>query len=105
MVVCGQRGWREWYRRNAARPVCQIIPIDRGNDNMRQAQFGRRIGHAGRLIRIERDRKPGLDVAERASARAGIPHDHEGCVSLVPALADVGTAGLLAHGVQAVVRA
>src|SRR5262249_20567016 len=44
-----------------------------------------------------------LDVAERARPRAGIPHDHEGCVSLFPAFADVGTAGLLAHGVQAIV--
>ena len=54
------------------------------------------------FVRIERARQAGLDVAEGAGARAGVAHDHEGGVLLVPALADVGAAGLLADGVQAV---
>ena len=33
---------------------------------------------------------------------AGIPHDHEGRVLLVPALADIGAAGLLADRDEAV---
>ena len=51
---------------------------------------------------IERAGQPGLDVAEGAGAGAGVAHDHEGGVLFLPALADIGTAGLLAHGVQAV---
>ena len=46
--------------------------------------------------------KSGLDVAEGAGACAGVAHDHEGGVLLLPALADIRAAGLLAHGVQAV---
>ena len=53
-------------------------------------------------LRIERARQAGLDVAEGAGARAGVAHDHEGGVLLLPALADIRAAGLLAHGVQAV---
>ena len=44
----------------------------------------------------------GAHVAEGAGARAGVAHDHEGGVLLRPALADIGAAGLLAHGHQAV---
>src|SRR6202035_5151455 len=51
---------------------------------------------------IERAGQPGLDVAEGASPRAGVAHDHEGGVLFLPALADIGTAGLLAHRVRAV---
>ena len=50
-----------------------------------------------RLQRIERTGDAGLDVAERAGPGAGVPHDHEGGVLLVPALPDIRTAGFLAH--------
>jgi hypothetical protein len=55
-----------------------------------------------RLVRIERAGQSGLDVAEGAGARAGVAQDHEGGVLLVPALADVRAARLLAYGVEAV---
>src|SRR5262249_39528723 len=35
-------------------------------------------------------------VAEGTGARAGVAHDHEGGVLFLPALADIGAAGLLA---------
>ena len=54
------------------------------------------------LGRVERARQPRLHIAKGAGARAGVAHDHHGRVLLLPALADVGAAGLLAHGVQAV---
>ena len=54
------------------------------------------------LIRIERARQACFDIAEGAGARAGVAHDHEGGVLLLPALADVRAAGLLAYRVQAV---
>src|SRR3978361_298532 len=52
------------------------------------------------LSRVERTRQAGPHVAERAGPRAGIPHDHEGRVFLLPAFADVGAARLLADGDQ-----
>src|SRR3954471_4626080 len=44
-----------------------------------------------------------LHVAEAAAARAGVAEDHEGGGSALPAVADVGTGGLAADGVQVVV--
>ena len=49
-----------------------------------------------RLARIERAGQAGAHIAEGAGARAGVAHDHEGGVRLLPALADIGAAGLLA---------
>ena len=55
-----------------------------------------------RLGGVERAGHSGLDVAERAGPGAGVPHDHEGGVLLVPALADIRAAGLLADRDEAV---
>src|SRR3954452_13185466 len=82
--------------------VLQIITIERSDYQMVQGEPRDRLCDMPWLIGIERARQPGLHVAERAGARARIAHDHEGRVLLVPALADIGAAGLLAHGVQAV---
>ena len=69
---------------------------------MAKAELRHRLADVLRLIGIERAGQPGLHVAERAGARARVAHDHEGRVLLLPALADVRAAGLLAHRVQAV---
>src|SRR5207253_4257768 len=45
-------------------------------------------------------RPPGRDRAEAAAARARVAEQHHGGGSLAPALADVGTARLLADRVQ-----
>src|ERR1700723_4660558 len=55
-----------------------------------------------RLTGIQSTRHSRLDVAERARPGAGVAHDHEGGVLLVPALADVRTARLLAYRDKAV---
>ena len=60
------------------------------------------VGDVFLLGWIEPARQAGLDVAKGAGAGAHVAHDHEGGVALLPALADVGAAGLLAHRVQAV---
>ena len=83
--------------------VGEIVAVDRGDDDVREAELGGRFADVRGFARIERAGQSGLDVAEGAGARAGVAHDHEGGVLLLPALADVGAAGLLAHGVQAVV--
>ena len=82
--------------------VVKIVAVDRGDHHMRQSELGGSVGDMRRLGRIERARQAGLDVAEGAGARARVAHDHERRVLLFPALADIGTAGFLAHRVQAV---
>src|SRR6185312_12333328 len=69
---------------------------------MREAKLRGRFADAGRLLRIERTRQSGPDVAESTGARAGIAHDHERCVLFLPALPDVRTARLLADGDEVV---
>ncbi len=69
---------------------------------MGKPELGRRGGDVLGLGGIERAGQSGLDVAEGAGPRAGVAHDHEGGVLFLPALADIGAAGLLAHRVQAV---
>ena len=78
--------------------VSQIVAVDRGHDDMGKPKLGDRVSDALGLVLVERARQSGAHVAEGAGARAGVPHDHEGGVALVPALADVGTARLLADG-------
>jgi hypothetical protein len=69
---------------------------------MGERKLGGRLRDVLGLGWIERTWQAGAHIAERAGARAGVAHDHEGGVLLVPALADIRAAGLLAHGVQAV---
>ena len=70
---------------------------------MSQSELAGRFHDMFRLGGIERAGHAGLDVAEGAGAGAGVTHDHEGRVFLLPALANVRATGLFAHGVQAVV--
>src|SRR5207245_26011 len=53
-----------------------------------------------RLEGIERPRRAAAHVTEPASARADVAHQHHGRGPTAPALADVGTARLLAHGME-----
>src|SRR4051812_26684896 len=51
---------------------------------------------------VESTGNAGLEVAKGASPAAGVGHDHEGGVLLVPAFADVGATRLLAYGDETV---
>ncbi len=82
--------------------VGEVVAIHRGDHEMGEPQLEGRFGDVLRLIGVERAGHAGLDVAERAGAGAGVAHDHEGRVLLVPALADIRTARLLAHRDEAV---
>ena len=77
--------------------IGKVVAVDRGDDDMAEAHLLDRMGDAGRLTRVECRRNAGGDVTEGAGTRADLAHDHEGGVLLVPALADIGAAGLLAH--------
>ncbi len=104
MVVAAQRARTARIDRGemVGAAVGEIVAVDRGDDEMGEAELGGGLRDVFGLMGIERAGQPGLDVAERAGPRAGVPHDHEGGMLLVPAFADIGAAGLLAHGVQAV---
>ena len=52
---------------------------------------------------LEDARQAGLHIAESARTGAGVAHDHEGRVLLLPAFADIRATGLLADRVQAVI--
>ncbi len=82
--------------------VGKIIAIHRGDHDMVQTKLLHGQRNMLRLGRIERAGHSRLDVAEGAGAGAGVTHDHEGRVLLVPAFADVGAARFLAYGDEAV---
>src|SRR5690606_17034294 len=81
--------------------VGQIVAVDRSDDDVLETEPGGRRGDMFRLERIDLARHPGLDVAERAGARADVAEDHHRRVLLAPALADVRAGRLLADGVEA----
>src|SRR5690606_36654041 len=76
--------------------------IDGRDDHVLEFEPGDGFRDVLRLLRVEWLRQSSTDVAEGASARARVAHDHHGRVLLAPALADVGAACLLADGVQIV---
>ena len=69
---------------------------------MLKPKRGNGLRHMRGLRLVQRARQAGFHIAEGAGARAGVAHDHHGGVALLPALADVGAAGLLADRVQPV---
>ena len=69
---------------------------------MFKAHGRNRFCDIGRLFKIKGVGLAGFHVAERTSPRAGIAHDHHGCVLLAPALTDIRAAGFLTHGDKAV---
>ncbi len=86
---------------DARSPVTLIVTVDGGDHRMAQAHARHRVGHAAGLLGVGRTRgQPGLDRAEPAGAGAYVTQDHEGRGAAVPAVADIGTAGLLAYGVE-----
>ncbi len=82
--------------------VAQIIPVDARYDDVTKAKCGDRLRQVDRLLRVERQRTPVPDIAERTAPRADVAHDHERRRSLAEALADVGARRLLAHRMQTV---
>src|SRR5207248_9116866 len=93
----GANGAREY----PGAAVAQVVAVDAGDDRMAQAELRHRLGHAQRLTEVELHRASGGDRAKAAGARAGVAQDHEGRRAPVPAVEDVGAAGLLANRVQA----
>src|SRR5438270_12915451 len=80
--------------------VIEVIAIDRGDDHLGKAE--RRHGFADALgfVRVEQIGPAGCDITESAGPRADPPQDHDGCMPLLPALADVRAGCLFAYGVE-----
>src|SRR5690554_497876 len=81
--------------------VGKVIAGHARHGGVLQAHLTHRLGHATRLVEVERRRLARVDLAEVAAARALVAADEERRLAILPAFEDVGTAGLLAHGVQA----
>ena len=105
MVVRGQRSRmaRMVSAKCCAPPSARSSRSTEVTTTCARPKLGGRLADMRGLVRVERARQTGLHVAEGAGARAGVAHDHEGGVLLLPALADIRAAGLLAHRDQAVV--
>ena len=82
--------------------VAQVVAVDAGDHDVFEFQRGDRPREIERLVRVERQRPPMPDVAERAAARADVAHDHERRRALAEALADIRAGRLLAHRMQVV---
>ena len=89
-----------WVREDGSAAVLELIAVDRGDDRVVKTHALDGLGHPNRLAKVEHAWPPGLDGAKAASAGAGVSQDHEGCRTRLPALPDVGTARLLAHGME-----
>jgi hypothetical protein len=81
-------------------PISQIITIDTRDDDILETHGSDRLCQVERFIRIGWTRFPVGHIAEGASAGAEITQDHECGCSLSEAFPDIGTGGLLAHGVE-----
>src|SRR5690606_5254615 len=82
-------------------PVRQVVTRHAGDGRVPQAHRRHRLGHPARLVRVELGRLARVDLAELAAPRALLAAAEEGRLPVLPAFVDVGAAGLLADGVQA----
>ena len=85
---------------DAGAAVGKFVAVDRGDHRMAQLQVGHGGGDAVRFILVQGLGPPGLDGAKAAASGAYIAQNHEGRRAPAPALADIGTMGALAHGVE-----
>src|SRR5206468_1366510 len=79
----------------------KVVAGDPGHGRVPKAHRADRRGHPARLVAVQRLRPAGVDLAEVTPARALVAADEERGLPVLPALVDVGAAGLLADGVQA----
>ena len=80
-----------------------VVAGDAGHGRVAQAHRADALGHAPGLVTVQRRGLAGVDLAEVAAARALLAADEERRLLVLPALEDVGAAGLLADGVQPLV--
>ena len=81
--------------------VGKVVAGDTGDGRVAQPHLRHRLGDAARLVDVVRRGLAGVDVAEVTAPRALVAADEEGRLAVLPALVDVGTAGLFTDRVQA----
>ena len=81
--------------------VREVVAGDAGDGGVAEPHLLHRLRDPPRLVPVQRVRLAGVDLAEVAAPRALVAADQERRLPVLPALEDVGAAGLLAHGVQA----
>jgi len=82
--------------------IIQIVPIDRGHNNVRQPECCNRLGDTPRLVRVEKIGPAGSDIAEGTPAGADAAENHDRCMLLLPTFADIRATCLFAHGIEGV---
>ena len=80
--------------------IGQVVAVHRGDDHVLQPHPLDRLGEAHRLQRVECRRRAVGNRAVGAVPGADVTQDHKGGGPVLPAFADVGAAGLFAHGVE-----
>jgi hypothetical protein len=80
--------------------VGEIVSSHAGDGRVAQAHRGHTLGDPPRLIAIQVGGLAGVDLAEVTAPGALLAADEERRLAVLPALVDVGAAGLLAHRVQ-----
>ena len=83
--------------------VGQVVARDAGDRGVAQAHPHDALGDAARLVGVVVGGLAGVDLAEVAAPRALRAADEERRLAVLPALVDVGAAGLLADRVQPLV--
>ncbi len=99
---CGRRRVRLADRaREDRRPaVRQVVAVDRCHDDVAEIEGVNRLCDPDRLAGIDLAGPAVRHGAVRARARADVAKDHERRGTVIPALADVRTARVLADGMQ-----
>ena len=82
--------------------IGKIVAVDRCQHHIFQVHLLHRLGHALRLIAIERKRAPARRVAEAAMPGADVSANHQCGCTQSPAFGPVGAESALADGVQSV---
>ncbi len=88
-------------RPEACSAVGQVVAGHAGHHHVPEAHRRHRLRDPSRLLLVHRARLGGHDVAEPAAPGALLAEDQERGLPVLPALEDVGAAGLLAHRVEA----
>ena len=80
--------------------VWQVVPVDGGQDGMRQLHQLDRLSHMQRFFRVKRHGSTGHSIAKLASPSAYISANHERSRALSPAFAKVGAPPAAANRVE-----
>jgi hypothetical protein len=81
--------------------VFEVVAGDARDGRVVEIHGDHGLAHAARLVAVQGLRLARVDLAEVAAPRALVAADEEGRLAVLPALVDVGAAGFLADGVQA----